>query len=257
MSESPEHKALLAQWLLGQADDQMILAHRNSEWTGHAPILEEDIAFANIALDEMGHAHLLYQIHTGLLEQDAESYPDALVFQRQAPSFRNVRLVEQPNGDWARTILRQYLFDAWESVVLTALVESGYQPLAEAAAVMRNEEKYHLHHSRNWVLRLGLGTEESHQRMQVALDSIWRLCQQLFELEQDFEVLESLGWLPDFAQLKQEWLNKVQSRLDEAELKPPVLDEKPILPRSQHGEQLMALLGEMQMVARIFPGEEW
>ncbi len=247
----------LAGWLLGQADDQMILAHRNSEWSGHAPILEEDIAFANIALDEMGHAQLLYQLHARLVGKDPDSYPDELVFQRQAPAYRNVRMVELPKGDWAFTTMRQFLFDAWEAIMLEALRQSEHRSLAQAAGTMRNEEKYHYHHSKSWLLRLGLGTEESNQRMQQALDQLWPLAQQLFELPEDQVELISQGVLPDYEQVKADWLAVVEPLFDQAQLSPPELKDLPIPPRSQHGEQLMDLLGEMQMVARVFPGEEW
>lgn len=254
-SESLDH--LLAEWLLGQADDQMVLAHRNSEWSGHAPILEEDIAFANIALDEMGHAQLLYQLHARLLGRDPASYPDELVFQRQAPAYRNVQLVELPKGDWAFTIVRQFLFDAWEATMLEALLPSQHGGLAEAAGAMQNEEKYHYQHSKTWLLRLGLGTEESNQRMQRALAGLWRPAQQLFKLPGAQQPLVERGFLPDHGKLKSAWSELVLPLLDQANLSVPELKELPIPPRSQHGEQLMDLLGEMQMVARVFPGEEW
>jgi ring-1,2-phenylacetyl-CoA epoxidase subunit PaaC len=248
---------LLADWLLGQADDQMVLAHRNSEWTGHAPILEEDIAFANIALDEMGHAQLFYQLLAGLLNEDRERYPDSLVFQRQAPAFRNVQLVELPKGDWAFTIMRQFLFDAWESILLPALTNSSFKELAQAAAAMVNEEKYHFHHSQVWLLRLGLGTEESSRRMQRALDTLWQPAQQLFHLPEAQGELVQENWLPSYSRLQEQWLSLIEPFFEQAKLTIPDLKEIPVAPRSQHSEQLMDLLGEMQMVARVFPGEEW
>lgn len=254
---SEAQNQLLAAWLLGQADDQMILAHRDSEWSGHAPILEEDIAFANIALDEMGHAQLLYQLHARLLERDPASYPDELVFQRQAPDYRNIGMVELPKGDWAFTITRQFLFDAWEATMLEALLESQHADLAEAAGAMRNEEKYHFHHSKSWLLRLGLGTEESNQRMQRALGQLWQPAQQLFHLPKEQVQLIEWGLLPDYDQLETNWRELVLPLLVQANLEVPDLEEVPIPPRRQHSEQLMDLLGEMQMVARVFPGEEW
>ncbi|MFP3853896.1 MAG: 1,2-phenylacetyl-CoA epoxidase subunit PaaC [Anaerolineales bacterium] len=247
----------LADWVLGQADDQLILAHRNSEWTGHAPILEEDIAFANIALDEMGHAQLLYQIHAELLGKEPSSYPDALVFQRQAPSFRNVQMVELPKGDWAFSILRQYLFDAWESIQLEASSSSKHSGLAEASAAMVNEEKYHINHTAEWVRRLGLGTEESQRRLQRALDGLWRPAHQLFILPEEHGFLVDEGFVPDPQVLRTRWRERVIPHLEASDLEAPNLGDRPLPGRSQHGEQLMDLLGEMQMVARIFPGEEW
>jgi ring-1,2-phenylacetyl-CoA epoxidase subunit PaaC len=165
----------LADYVLALADDELVLAHRNSEWTGHAPILEEDIAFANLALDEMGHAQLWYQRVQDLTGQ----IPDALVFFRQAPEFRCAQLVELPKGDWALSMLRQYLFDAAEAVRLPALAESTWPPLAETAAKIRTEEIYHYRHSAAWVRRLGLGTDESHRRMQAALEGLWAYALQL------------------------------------------------------------------------------
>jgi ring-1,2-phenylacetyl-CoA epoxidase subunit PaaC len=162
-------KEILRRKLLAMADDELVLAHRNSEWTGHAPILEEDIAFSNIAQDELGHAGLFYNIIQALTEE----VPDQLVFFREAAEFRNVQMVELPKGDWAFSMVRQYLFDAFEMVRATQLVNSSYRPLADVAAKIRQEELYHYRHTSNWVHRLGLGTEESHGRMQTALDQLW------------------------------------------------------------------------------------
>ena len=151
-----EAEGLLNCLLLAMADDELILGHRNSEWTGHAPILEEDIAFANIAIDEMGHARLWYELYG----QRIGSAVDDLVFFRDPPDFRNVRLVELPRGDWAFSMLRQYLFDAFELARAEALLQSSYRPLAEMAAKIRQEERYHYRHSESWVRRMGLGTAE-------------------------------------------------------------------------------------------------
>ncbi|MCS6911212.1 MAG: phenylacetate-CoA oxygenase subunit PaaC, partial [Anaerolineales bacterium] len=148
-----EIERALAEKLLALADDELILAHRNSEWTGHAPILEEDIALANIAQDELGHAMLYYELHCAL----AGGTPDRLAFFREAADFRNVQLVELPKGDWAFTMLRQYLFDAYELALLAQLTHSAHRPLAEVAAKVRNEELYHYKHTGAWVRRLGLG----------------------------------------------------------------------------------------------------
>lgn len=143
----------LAARLLALADDELILAHRNSEWAGHAPILEEDIALANIALDEMGHA----VIWDGLQAESTGDDPDRLVFFRNPGAYRNVQMVELPKGDWAFTLMRQYLFDAAESVLLTHLRAGAYQPLAEAAAKIATEEVYHLRHSGLWSAPAGTG----------------------------------------------------------------------------------------------------
>ena len=138
------------------ADDELIVGHRNSEWTGHGPILEADIAFSSMAQDEMGHAQAYYQ----LLHQLGEREPDALAFGRKPREFRCASLVCLPKGDWGFSILRQFLYDASETVRLTALSQSALVPLAQLTAKLRGEEKYHLMHGRSWVLRLGNATEE-------------------------------------------------------------------------------------------------
>ncbi|MCL4257815.1 MAG: phenylacetate-CoA oxygenase subunit PaaC [Anaerolineales bacterium] len=155
------HQYALSGYLIALADDELILGHRDSEWTGHAPILEEDIAFANLALDEIGHAKLWYELAADLLGEDKTTYPDKLVYFREPAQFRNMQLVELPKGDWAFSTLRQYLFDAFEALRLEALSQSSYTPLAEIAARIRTEELYHLRHSQAWVPRLGLGTQDS------------------------------------------------------------------------------------------------
>src|SRR5262249_24761260 len=150
----PPLRDVLADYLLALADDELILGHRDSEWCGHAPILEEDIAFANLALDEIGHARVWYGLLGDLLSKDPETYPDELVYRRDASEFRCAQFVELPKGDWAFSMLRQYLFDSIEAMRLEALTESSYQPLADAAAKMRPEEMYHLRHTSAWVRRL-------------------------------------------------------------------------------------------------------
>lgn len=244
--------ALIAR-LTALADDELILAHRNSEWTGHAPILEEDIAIANIAQDELGHATVFFK----LLEALTGSDPDRMAFFREADKFRNVQLVELPNGDWAFTMLRQYLFDAYEYVLLTALADSQYRPLAEATAKIRPEELYHLRHSHAWVERLGLGTTESHERMQAALDTLWPYHQQLFDPLPEDEALQTAGYWPDMGHLKQSWLDIVSPHLKKAELTIPA--DAPFLTdgRDQHTPHLTELLADMQQVARWEPEGVW
>ncbi|MCA9969043.1 MAG: phenylacetate-CoA oxygenase subunit PaaC, partial [Anaerolineales bacterium] len=188
-------------YLLALADDQLILAHRNSEWIGHAPILEEDIALANIAQDELGHATWLYEHIAALTDAEA----DDLAFFRAAADFRCAQLVEWPRGDWAFTLLRQYLFDAAEGVRLARLVDSADAPLAQLAAKMRPEELYHLRHSQAWVRRLALGTAESHRRTQAALDVLWPLAPQLFAPLPDEAPLVEAGIVPPAAALQAAW----------------------------------------------------
>jgi ring-1,2-phenylacetyl-CoA epoxidase subunit PaaC len=248
---------LLATRLLALADDEMILAHRDSEWTGHAPILEEDIAFTNVAVDEMGHAWLWYRLHAGLVAQDPEAYPDELVFQREAPFFTNVQLVELPRGDWAVSMLRQYLFDAAEAAWLPDLSRSSYAPLAEVAIKVAKEEIYHLRHTQSWVRRLSLGTDESHRRMQAALDQLWPYALQLWEPVPGDGQLESAGWLPGASNWGKVWTSQVGPLLKDCGLTPPEPNPSPIRGRQDHSEHLVGLLTDMQSVARAHPGAAW
>lgn len=251
---APDLAAPLADRLLALADDELILAHRNSEWAGHAPILEEDIAFANLALDEMGHAALWY----GLREKLTGESADWLIFFRDATAWRNVQLVELPRGDWAFSMLRQYLFDAAESVTLPQLASSVYRPLAEAAAKIATEERYHLRHSSLWLRRLGLGTTESHARLQAALNVQWPYARQVFAPLPGDDALIAAQVIPDAAALGREWEGLVRPFLAECSLTIPddALPRRTI-PRTEHTEHLMVLLAEMQSVARLDPTAEW
>lgn len=250
-------KEALAHKLLAMADDELILGHRDSEWTGHAPILEEDIAFANIALDEIGHARIWYQLLAQVIGENPETYPDKLVFHRAATEYRNIQMVELPIGDWAFTITRQYLLDAVELVSLGELAQSQYQPMAEAAAKIRKEEVYHYRHTHAWLQRLGLGTEESHRRMQNALDQLWPYAAQLFEPLPDEMLLVEAGFVPDLHQLQLAWDKLTLSNLEAANLAIPE-DTTPIkVQRDQHAPHLEALLAEMQEVARLDSQAMW
>lgn len=243
----------LQTYLLALADDQLILAHRNSEWIGHAPILEEDIALANIAQDELGHASLFYNLVCDLTGDD----PDALVFFREAADFCHVQMVEYPRGDWAFTMLRQYLFDAAEMALLARLVESAYKPLAETAVKMRNEELYHYRHTSAWLKRLGLGTAESQQRTQNALNTLWPLAQQLFvPLPGETELAEA-GIVPPAAEWHTAWLEAVRPFLTTCTLTIPHNDTPPTTSRSLHSQHLAPLLADLQKVARLEPDAKW
>ncbi|MDM7323575.1 MAG: 1,2-phenylacetyl-CoA epoxidase subunit PaaC [Thermus sp.] len=239
--------ALIAR-LTAWADDEVVLAQRLSEWVGHAPILEEDIAIANLAQDELGHAKVWLELRQELDGSD----PDRLVFFRDPLEYQNAILVELPKGDWAFTMVRQYLFDAYENLWLKEAVKSGYSPLAEAASRVLKEERFHLSHSSLWLERLGEGTEESHRRAQEALDILFPYVRQLFKPLPTDEALVEAGILPDLRPLEAVYLEEVGPRLERAGLKPPQGGYVP-QSRQEHTEYLWSLLAEMQSVARWDP----
>lgn len=244
----------LAERVLAYADDSLVLGHRNSEWAGHAPILEEDIAFANIALDELGHAQLWYELYQELTGIE----PDRMIFFREADAWRNTQLVELPKGDWAFSMTRQYLFDVYENELLRHLVASSNLRVAEIAAKLRSEEIYHLRHTSNWVKRLGLGTEASHSRMQRALDTLWSYAQQLLMPTAGESELVAAGIVPAGDVVHLGWREKVTAHLTAAGLAIPTDTEPITLPRSEHTEHLATLLGDLQQVARTEAfGVEW
>jgi ring-1,2-phenylacetyl-CoA epoxidase subunit PaaC len=252
---TPELREALTSWLLAHADDQLILAHRSSEWTGHAPILEEDIALANIAQDELGHAIQWYGLLTELRGEHS-SYPDQLVYERGEAAWRNCQLVELPNGDWAFTMLRQYLLDVYEHVLLEQLEHSQRQTIAAIAAKIRHEELYHLRHSSTWVRRLALGTDESHRRMQAALDIQWPYVGQLFTpLQADAQLVEP-GYIPSATELQKGWLGMTMPMLTACSL---IVPETPphSLVRECHTPHLGPLLNDLQQVARLDPQAIW
>lgn len=248
--------AQLAPHLLALADDELILGHRNSEWCGYSPILEEDIAFANLALDEIGHAMLWYQLHAQLVGADPETYPDQLVYFREPFEFRCAQFVALPKGDWAFSMLRQYLFDTLETIRLAHYAQSAFTPLAETAAKIRREEIYHLHHTSAWVKRLGLGTEESHRRMQTALDELWPYTGQLFDPFPGEENLVQAGVLTSSATLLAAWQAQVIPFLEGANLRPPATKMR-TLDRALPSQHLVTILADLQQVARLDPQAQW
>ena len=179
------------EYLLRLGDDRLVLGHRLSEWCGHGPILEEDIALANVALDLIGQATHFLQL-AGQVEGKGRD-EDALAYFRDAVDYRNVNLVELPNGDFGRTIVRQFLFDAWSVLLLDGLQRAADTKLAGIAAKAYKEARYHVRHSGEWVLRLGDGTEESHRRVQTALDELWPYTGELFATDEVDRLLASAG----------------------------------------------------------------
>lgn len=257
-ASAPRPNALF-EYLLRIGDDRLILGHRLSEWCGHGPILEEDIALANVALDLLGQATILLRM-AGEVEGQGRT-EDALAYFREAIEFRNCQLVELPKGDFGFTIARQFLFDVHDVVLLDALTESTNTELAAIAAKSLKEARYHVRHSGEWMLKLGDGTEESHRRVQTALDSLWRFTGELFAADDVDSELAAQGIAPDLASLKPKWESLVRDVLDRATLTTPA--DTPRSSRTRggrtgaHTEHLGHLLAEMQIVARSHPGATW
>lgn len=246
----------LFELLLRLGDDRLILGHRLSEWCGHGPILEEDIALANIALDLVGQANLFLGL-AGTVEGEGRD-ADALAYFREAVEFRNCRLVELPRGDFGVTMMRQFLFDAWSWHHLGRLQESTHAEVAGLAERSRKETTYHLRHSSTWVARLGDGTEESHGRAQRALDDLWRFTGELFVTAEVDARLAERGVAPDPAALREPWEETVREVLARATLRVPevAVVTRPAR-RGDHTEHLGHLLAEMQILARSHPGASW
>jgi ring-1,2-phenylacetyl-CoA epoxidase subunit PaaC len=244
------------EYVLRLADDRLVLGHRLSEWCGHAPILEEDIALANTALDLIGQASALLKL-AGEIEGKGRT-DDALAYFRDAIEFRNAQLVELPNGDFAATIVRQFLFDSWDVLLLERLTASSNATLAGIAAKALKEAKYHLRHSAEWVRMLGDGTAESRARAQRALDDLWPYTAELFltDAVDDHAVASGLG--VDSESLRPLWLGTVDRVLTEATLTKPVDGFAPRGGRTgRHTEHLGRMLADMQSLARAHPGASW
>ena len=249
--------ASLVEYLLRLGDDRLVLGHRLSEWCGHGPILEEDIALANISLDFIGQANLLLGLAATVEGEGRDA--DALAYQRDAIAFRNHPLVELPNGDYAFTMMRSFLFDAYDVQLMGALQRSSHGDLAGIATKCFKEASYHLRHSGEWVVRFGDGTEESHGRAQRALDELWRWTGTLFMADDVDRELAAAGITPDLAPLQAAWQATVADVLGRATLQIPK-----VVPltgrgyrRGEHTEHLGHMLAEMQVLQRQHPGAKW
>jgi ring-1,2-phenylacetyl-CoA epoxidase subunit PaaC len=249
----------LFEYLLRLGDDRLVLGHRLSEWCGHGPILEEDIAISNVALDLLGQATMFLRL-AGEVEGKGRD-EDALAYFREVVEFRNCQLVELPKGDFAFTIARQFLFDVYAVVTLDALARSTNTELAAIAAKSLKEAKYHVRHSGEWMLKLGDGTEESHRRVQKVLDNLWRFTPELFAADDVDRAMLEAGVAPDLTELKTQWDGLVREVLDRATLTVP--NDVPRAANTRggrtgaHTEYLGHMLAEMQIVARSHPGATW
>ncbi len=255
MSVSVSNDALL-QFLLRMGDNTLILGHRVSEWCGHAPVLEEDIALANTALDLIGQT----QMWLGLAgEVEGGKSADDLAFLRDAWDFRNVLLVEVPNGDFGRTLMRQFLFDAWHSIMLGRLMTSSDDRVAAIAAKASKEVIYHLERSGETVVGLGDGTEESHARMQEALDYLWPYVGEMFVGDDIDAQMVAAGIAPNPSDLRAEYDALVERVLTRATLTIPDsrFTHKGGRDGRMHTEHLGHLLTQMQWLQRAYPGAKW
>ncbi|WP_170371824.1 1,2-phenylacetyl-CoA epoxidase subunit PaaC [Ruegeria arenilitoris] len=245
------------QFLLRMGDNTLILGHRVSEWCGHAPVLEEDIALANTALDLIGQTQMWLGL-AGEVQGEGKSADD-LAFLRDAWDFRNVLLVEVPNGDFGRTLMRQFLFDAWHSIMLGRLLKSSDDRVAAIAEKASKEVAYHLERSSDTVVGLGDGTEESHRRMQEALDYLWPYVGEMFASDEVDAEMAAAGIAPDPASLREEYDALVRRVLTEATLTIPDsrFAHKGGRDGRMHTEHLGHLLTQMQWLQRAYPGATW
>ncbi|MBV8552094.1 MAG: phenylacetate-CoA oxygenase subunit PaaC [Acidobacteriaceae bacterium] len=247
---------VLFEYLLRSGDNCLILSQRLSEWCGHGPVLEEDIALTNVALDLLGQARF-WLSYAGEVE-DAGRDEDKLAFLRDTRDFRNVLLVEQPSGDYAHTTARQFYFDAWHYLALGELSHSSDGRIAAIAEKARKEAAYHLERSVDWIIRLGDGTEESHHRMQCAADALWMYTGELFEMDEIDRAAEERGIGPNLTALRAPWRVQVERTFAEATLQVPAGQwMQRGGKRGVHTEKLGYVLAEMQFLQRAYPGSQW
>ncbi|HET9057072.1 MAG TPA: 1,2-phenylacetyl-CoA epoxidase subunit PaaC [Chitinophagaceae bacterium] len=246
----------LIDYVLHLADNNLILGQRNAEWCGHGPVLEQDIAITNITLDLVGQARNFYQ-YASQLKADG-STEDSLAYLRTEREYKNHLLLELPNGDWGQTILKQFLFSQYQYLLYHQLKDSADEVLAAIAIKSLKEITYHLRWSSEWVIRLGDGTKESHQRMLNAIDELWSYTGEFFEpVSYELEA-ENAKLNVDVLKLKEPWLNKVKEVFAEATLPMP---DKTFMhtggKNGVHTEHLGYILTELQYMQRAYPGCEW
>jgi ring-1,2-phenylacetyl-CoA epoxidase subunit PaaC len=253
----------LINYITHLADNSLILSHRNSEWCGHGPVLEQDIALSNIALDLLGQARNFYQYAAtkmNVMDGQAKAITeDDLAYMRTEKAFNNLLLTEQTNGDWGKTVMRQFLFSAFQFYYFEQLKNSTDKTLAAIAEKSLKETTYHLRWSADWVIRLGDGTDESKQRMEDALEELWMFTGEMF-VPADFEKeMRATNIAVDVTALRSSWLAKVKTVFEEASLQMP--DENAWMQtggkQGNHTEHLGFLLAEMQSLQRMHPNLEW
>lgn len=246
----------LFQFLLRMGDNTLVLGHRTSEWCGHSPVLEEDIALANTALDLIGQTQLWLGL-AGDVEDKGRSADD-LAYRRDAWDFRNVLLVERPNGDFGQTMMRQFLYDAWSHLMLQKLLGSTDKRIADVAEKASKEVAYHLERSSDIIERLGDGTQESRNRMQAALDDLWPYAGELFMADKADEILNQKSIAPDPGSLLPEWQSLVGAVLKKSTLVTPESSFHHSGGKTgRHTEHLGYILADMQWLQRAYPDATW
>ena len=253
----------LINYVLHLADNSLILGHRNSEWCAHGPVLEQDIAITNISLDLIGQARNFYQYTAQLINQSTNqpinpTTEDTLAYWRDAHQFKNCLLVELPKGDWAQTILRQFFFSNYQFYLYQQLQESKDEQLAAIAVKSLKEVTYHLRWSSEWVIRLGDGTDESHNRIVKANDQLWSYTGEFFIPANYEQQASDAGVGVDVKKIKNKWLEKLNEIFAEATLSvPATIDGQSGGKEGKHTEHLDNILSELQYMQRAYPGSEW
>jgi len=266
-------KQVLIDYTLHLADDSLILGQRNAEWCGHGPVLEQDIAITNISLDLIGQARNFYQYAATLINNqsaakvspptgggdlEGTATEDSLAYLRKEEQFKNCLLVEQPKGDWAQTILRQFFFSQYQYLLFQQLQNSKDEQLAAIAEKSLKEVTYHLRWSSEWVIRLGDGTDESHRRMIKAIDELWQYTGELFESASYELQVANDGTGIDASKLKEQWVTEVKEIFSEATLTIP---GKTLMQaggkEGKHSEYLGNILTELQYMQRTYSGCDW
>ena len=250
-----ETREALAELLLSMADDEFVLGFWDSEWTGIAPILEEDVAMSSVSQDEIGHAKALYELLAGLTGEDA----DRIAFGRPADGYRHAALMNHARTDWAFSIARRFLYEHADAVRLESLAASAYQPLAELAVKMRREETYHLLHFDLWLRRLAEGGDDSHARLGAAIEQLWSDAQAVFAPLTGEACLVAARILPDSLEaLRSRWLERVGERLQAASLPVPSSTGRPQADgRTRHTDEFAWLHGEFTMVSGSEADATW
>lgn len=253
---NPDHTRDLMNYAIALGDDSLMLGQRLSEWCSNAPFLEEDLALANVALDYIGRARMFYS-YAAELEGQGRSEDD-IAYLRDCREYRNLLIAELPRGDFAFSTARQFLVDAWNLEFLGALQRSGDERLAAIAAKAIKESRYHFRRSRDWMLRLGDGTDESKRRVQDALVQLWGYTPELFGTDAIETRLVAAGIAVDRAALKPAWYARIEPVLAEAGLERPA-DAWAVSGGRDgvHTEHLGHMLAELQFLQRAYPGQQW